>query len=1009
MVRSMNTLLPGSPYPLGATWDGAGINFALFAENASLVELCLFERADDPREAVRIPLSQQTDRVWHTYIRGLQPGQLYGYRVHGPYAPEAGHRFNPHKLLVDPYARALSGMVKWHDATHGYTIGAPEADCSYDERDSAPFVPRGVVIDPTFDWGGDRHPNTPLHDSVIYEAHVKGMSMCHPEVPEELRGTYLGLAHPAIIGYLQELGITAIELLPVHQFTNDRYLVDDGRSNYWGYNTLSFFAPAIQYSHAAQPGDQVREFKQMVKAFHAAGIEVILDVVYNHTAEGNRLGPTLSFRGVDNAAYYRLVPDNPRYYMDYTGTGNTLNTVHPRALQLVMDSLRYWVTEMRVDGFRFDLAAALMRGLYEGGQLSSFLDIIHQDPLLSQVKLIAEPWDIGPGGYQVGNFPVLWAEWNGKYRDTVRRFWKGDEAQVAELAYRLSGSSDLYQQSGRNPHASINFVTAHDGFTLRDLVSYNEKHNEANGEGNRDGESHNNSWNCGVEGETHDPVVNALRARQQRNFLATLLLSQGVPMLLHGDERGRTQGGNNNAYCQDNAISWLDWSLDQDRRALLEWTRRLIAFRKEHPVLHRGTFFQGREIHGEHIKDIEWYRPDGEQMGASEWSDGLVRCLGMLLNGQLINELDANGRPIRDDVLLLLFNAHYEPISFTLPGVADGPQWRALLDTAHPEGLPEAPLPAGAQYQIEGRSLAVLGQSGDEWAAYYGRGEVVAAPTRLAPLVGGPPADRRTIIGTVVTLASFYSPELDNRRDVMIYLPPGYDADAARYPVVYMHDGQNLFDAATSFGGVEWRVDEAMEDLAHHGTRAIIVAIPNMLERRTEEYSPYVDAEHGGGRGDAYVAFIADTLKPHIDRSFRTRPAPDQTVIVGAALGGLISLYGLLRRPDVFGRAGALSPTLWFANRAIFTTFRENKRPHGAIYLDVGTEEGQDYLETRKLADLLARRGYRRGQNLAYHEEVGARHGEAAWSERIGGALAWLLSGRPLTKRRGPGRRARRA
>ncbi|RRR70641.1 MAG: glycogen debranching enzyme GlgX [Candidatus Viridilinea halotolerans] len=1004
----MNTLLPGSPYPLGATWDGAGVNFALFAENASGVELCLFAADDAPREVVRIPLTQQTDRVWHLYIRGLRPGQLYGYRVYGPYAPEAGHRFNPHKLLIDPYARALSGMMRWHDATHGYTLGHEAEDLSYDERDSAPYVPRSVVIDSSFDWGGDRHPNTPLHDSVIYEAHVKGMTMRHPEVPEALRGTYLGLAHPAIIKYLHDLGITAIELLPVHQFTNDRYLTDNGLTNYWGYNTLSFFAPAIQYSHCTHPGDQVREFKQMVKAFHAAGIEVILDVVYNHTAEGNHLGPTLSFRGVDNAAYYRLVPEQERYYMDYTGTGNTLNTVHPRSLQLVMDSLRYWVTEMHVDGFRFDLAAALMRGLYEGGQLSSFLDIIHQDPLLSQVKLIAEPWDVGPGGYQVGNFPVLWAEWNGKYRDTVRRFWKGDEAQVAELAYRLSGSSDLYQMSGRNPNASINFVTAHDGFTLRDLVSYNEKRNLANNEDNRDGESHNNSWNCGIEGETDDPDVNALRARQQRNFLATLLLSQGVPMLLHGDEHGRTQKGNNNVYCQDNEISWMDWDLAADRQALLTWTQRLIAFRQAHPVLHRGTFFQGREIHGEEIKDIEWYRPDGMPMGESEWQDGMVRCIGLLLNGQLINELDANGRPIRDDVLLLLFNAHYAPIPFTLPGAADGPQWTATLDTAHPDGPAEEPLSAGAKYQLEGRSLVVLAQSGDEWAAHYGRGDASAAPTRLAPIIGGPPTERRTISGTVITLASFYSPELDNRRDIMIYLPPDYDAANTRFPVVYMHDGQNLFDAATSYGGVEWRVDEAMEDLANHDMRAIIVAIPNMLERRIDEYSPYVDAEHGGGRGEAYLAFISQTLKPYIDRSFRTLPGPETTVIVGAALGGIISLYALIKHPEVFGRAGALSPALWFAERAIFSTVRELRRPHGAIYLDVGTDEGQDYVETRRLSELLVRRGYRRGQTLNYHEEVGGRHTEAAWGQRIGGALAWLLSGRPLTRRKPRSRRGGR-
>ncbi len=992
-MTTTNVLLPGAPYPLGASWDGTGVNFALFSEHATAVELCLFEGLDAPREAVRIPVTAQTDHVWHIYVRGLQPGQLYGYRVYGPYAPDEGHRFNPHKLLIDPYARALSSMIRWDDATHGYTILHPDEDRSYDERDSAPFVPRAVVIDPTFDWDGDRRPNIPLHDSIIYEAHVKGLTMLHPEVPDELRGTYQGIAHPAIIAYLQELGVTAIELLPVHQFTDDRHLVEQGLHNYWGYNTLSFFAPAIQYCHCERPGDQVKAFKQMVKALHAAGIEVILDVVYNHTAEGNHLGPTLSFRGIDNAAYYRLVPDNERYYMDYTGTGNTLNMLHPRTLQLVMDSLRYWVSEMRVDGFRFDLAAALMRGLYEGGQLSSFLDVIHQDPLLSQVKLIAEPWDVGPGGYQVGNFPVLWAEWNGKYRDTVRRFWKGDEAQVAELAYRLSGSSDLYQQSGRNPHASVNFITAHDGFTLRDLVSYNEKHNEANGEGGNDGESHNNSWNCGVEGPTHDAAVNELRLRQQRNFMATLLLSQGVPMILHGDERGRTQGGNNNVYCQDNPISWLSWELDEQRRAMLDWTRKLIAFRKAHPVLHRGTFFQGREIHGEDVKDIEWYRPDGAIMTDGEWNDGRVRCIGMLLNGQLMNEQTAEGRVIRDDVLLVLINAHHEAIPFTMPGAEDGPAWRLALDTARPGEVADAPLPVRAQYQLEGRSLAVLCQPGEEWAAQYGRFETGAAPTRLAPIIGGPPAPSRTINGTVVTIASFYSPELDNRRDIMIYLPPGYDQGGERYPVVYMHDGQNLFDAATSFAGTEWGVDETMERLAGEGLQAIVVGIPNMAERRIDEYSPFEDAEHGGGRGEAYLAFIAQTLKPHVDRAFRTRPEPECTAIVGSSAGGLISLFALLRRPETFGLAGVLSPALWLADGAIMGVVAEVQGAPGRIYLDVGTAEGEGPLvQARELRDLLTSRGYAPDQTLRYNEEEDGRHDEAAWAGRIGGVLTWLLA-----------------
>jgi len=986
----MRTLLPGNPYPLGATWDGAGVNFAIFSEHATAVELCLFDTADAPREAVRIPITKQTDQVWHIYIPGLMPGQLYGYRVHGPYAPEQGHRFNPHKLLIDPYAKATSRLTNWDDATHGYTILHPDEDLSYDERDSAPFTPRCVVIDSSFDWGDDRRPNIPLHDSIIYEAHVKGLTMRHPDVPSQLRGTYGALAHPAIVGYLKDLGVTAIELLPVHQFTDDRYLVEKGLHNYWGYNTLNFFSPAVQYCRCETPGDQVLEFKGMVKALHAAGIEVILDVVYNHTAEGNHRGPTLSFRGVDNAAYYRLVPGNERYYMDYTGTGNTFNLTHPRTLQLVMDSLRYWVTEMHVDGFRFDLAATLMRGLYEGGQLSSFLDVIHQDPILSQVKLIAEPWDVGPGGYQVGNFPVLWAEWNGKYRDTVRKFWKGDDAQVAEFAYRLSGSSDLYERNGRAPAASINFITAHDGFTLCDLVSYNEKHNEANHEGNNDGESHNNSWNFGVEGPTDDPGVNAQRAQQLRNFMATLLLSQGVPMILHGDERGRSQGGNNNAYCQDNEISWVDWELDDLGRQMLDWTKRIIHLRKAHPVFHRATFFQGREIHGIEVRDIEWYRADGALMDDGEWSAGYVRSIGLLLNGQLMDEVDERGRPLRDDVLLLLFNAHHEPMAFTLPGAEGGPSWRPLLDSARPAELDETPLPVGAQYQLDGRSLALLCQHGPEWAAHYGREQPMVA-TSLAPLLGGPKPEQRTISGTVVTIASFAAPQLDNQRDILVYLPPGYDEGMERYPVVYMHDGQNLFDEATSFSG-EWRVDETMQALAKEGVEAIVVGVPNIGERRIDEYSPFVDAEHGGGQGEAYIAFLADTLKPHIDRSFRTRPEADQTVIMGSSLGGLISLYGLLQRPEIFGRAGAISPALWLAEGAIFAWVEERAgEAAGRLYLDVGTDEGEATVaDARRMADLLAAHGYDEAR-LRFHEEEGGEHHEAAWAERFHDAMRWLL------------------
>ncbi|PDV99614.1 glycogen debranching protein GlgX [Candidatus Chloroploca asiatica] len=990
----MDTLLPGSPYPLGATWDGSGVNFALFAEQATGVELCLFEDAEAPREAVRIPLTMQTDHVWHLYVRNLRPGQLYGYRVYGPYQPEHGLRFNPHKFVLDPYAKALHGPIRWHDATHGYTILHPDEDLSYDERDSAPYLPRCVVIDPRFDWEDDQHPNIPLHDSVIYEAHVKGLTMQHPAIPAELRGTYLGIAHPAMIAYLRDLGITALELLPVHQFANDRHLEEQGLNNYWGYNTLNFFAPATQYTRCEKPGGHVREFKQMVKALHAAGIEVILDVVYNHTAEGSHLGPTLSFRGIDNQAYYRLVNDDARYCMDYTGTGNTLNMVHQRSLQLVMDSLRYWVTEMRVDGFRFDLAAALARGLYEGGQLSSFLDIIHQDPLLSQVKLIAEPWDVGPGGYQVGNFPVLWAEWNGKYRDTVRRFWKGDEAQVAELAYRLAGSSDLYERNGRAPAASINFITAHDGFTLRDLVSYNEKHNEANGEGNNDGDSHNNSWNCGAEGETDDEVINALRAQQQRNFLATLLFSQGVPMLLHGDEYGRTQGGNNNVYCQDNPISWMDWELTDEQKALYDWTRRLIAFRQAHPVLHRGTFFQGREIHGEGIKDIEWYRPDGVLMGDSEWDDGMVRCIGMLLNGQLIAERAPSGEIIRDDVLLILLNAYHETIPFTLPGNEGGPDWQLELDTSHPDKSEAEPMPVGSVYALEGRSLVILSQDGEAWAAQYGRYESNLRHAALAPIIGGPPLAKRTITGNLVTIVGFFSPELNNYRDILIYLPPSYDNGSLdRYPVVYMHDGQNLFDATTSYIGVEWGVDETMEALAQQGIEAIVVGIPNIGERRIDEYSPFIDEASGGGiRGDAYVDFLSNTLKPHIDRAFRTKPEPEFTTIMGASMGGLISLYAMLQRPDSFGNAGMMSGAFWFGERAIFDYVRQYKGVPGRVYLDVGTaEETQLKQDVRNMGQLLMDKGYTFGRKLRYVEEHGGEHNEAAWGRRFGKAIQWLL------------------
>src|SRR5215208_4212256 len=605
---------PGQPYPLGATWDGAGVNFALFSEHATAVELCLFDAEDPTRETGRVVLAERTDLVWHAYLPEARPGQLYGYRVHGPYEPQAGHRFNQHKLLIDPYAKAVAGDVRWDDSVFGYTIGSDAADLSVDERDSAPYIPKCVVVDPAFSWGDDTRPRTPWHKTLIYELHVKGFTMRHPEVPEELRGTYAGLAHPAVVEYLHSLGVTAVELMPVHQFVSDQFIQDRGLTNYWGYNSVGFFAPDVRYSSTGTLGQQVSEFKTMVKTLHREGIEVILDVVYNHTGEGNHFGPTLAFRGIDNAAYYRLVHSQPRYYMDFTGCGNTLNMVHPRTLQLIMDSLRYWVLEMHVDGFRFDLASALARELHDVDRLGSFFDIIHQDPVLSQVKLIAEPWDLGEGGYQVGNFPVLWAEWNGIYRDNVRAFWKGDEGQAGGMAYRLTGSSDLYGRGGRRPYASINFVTAHDGFTLNDLVSYNDKHNDANGEGNKDGESHNRSWNCGVEGETDKEDVLALRARQQRNFVTTMMLSQGVPMLAHGDEFGRTHQGNNNVYCQDNELSWMQWKLESWQADLLTFTQRLVALRHSHPVFRRRRFFIGEAAQGgeSHIGDIAWFTPGGE-------------------------------------------------------------------------------------------------------------------------------------------------------------------------------------------------------------------------------------------------------------------------------------------------------------------------------------------------------------------------------------------------------------
>ena len=685
------------------------MNFALFSQHATQVELCLFDGADGNRETARIRLPEQTDHVWHAYLPGIRPGQLYGYRVHGPYEPRDGHRFNPAKLLLDPYAKAIAGAVQWSDALFGYTLGHQEADLSYDERDSAAGAPKCVVVDTAFNWGNDAHPRTPWHKTLIYELHVKGFTARHPDVPSQLRGTYAGLMCPEILDYLHSLGVTAVELMPVHQFLVDKHLVDRGATNYWGYNSLGFFAPEARYASSGVRGQQVTEFKTLVRVLHSEGIEVILDVVYNHTGEGNHFGPTLCFRGIDNAAYYRLTPDNRRYYTDYTGCGNTLDVTHPRVLQLIMDSLRYWVLEMHVDGFRFDLASALARELHAVDRLGAFFDIIHQDPVLSQVKLIAEPWDLGEGGYQVGNFPVLWAEWNAEYRDTVRRFWKGDGGLVGSLAYRLTGSSDLYEWSGRRPHASINFVTTHDGFTLRDLVSYNEKHNDANGEENRDGHDHNLSWNCGVEGPTDDPQVLALRARQQRNFLATLLLSQGVPMLQAGDEIGRIQQGNNNAYCQDTELSWIDWNLDQPRRELLEFTRLLSRLFHQHPVLRRRKFFQGRQIRGSEVKDLAWFRPDGQEMTDADWNNWHARCLGLRLAGDAIEELDARGNRIIDHTLLLLVNAHYEPIPFVLPTYRDAVRWEGVVDTGEATGRPQhARRRGGEPYTLAARSLALL-------------------------------------------------------------------------------------------------------------------------------------------------------------------------------------------------------------------------------------------------------------------------------------------------------------
>ncbi len=703
MTQKITAVWPGRPYPLGATWDGEGVNFALFSEGAERVELCLFDAAGRS-EVQRIALKEQTDLVWHCYLPEARPGLSYGYRAYGPYRPEQGLRFNPHKLLLDPYARNIVGRLHWNDALYGYARGDHGDDLALDARDSAGFMPRCKVIDPAFTWGNDRPPNIDWHEMVVYEVHVRGFTMQHPEVPPALRGTYAGLTCAPVIDYLKRLGVTTLELMPVHTAVDDHRLADRGLRNYWGYNTIGYFAPDARYSASGK----IAEFKSMVKTLHSAGIEVILDVVYNHTAEGNHFGPTLSFRGIDNASYYRLDAKAPRHYTDYTGCGNTLNLRHPRVLQLIMDSLRYWVTEMHVDGFRFDLASALARELHEVDRLGAFFDIIRQDPVLNHVKLIAEPWDLGEGGYQVGNFPPGWAEWNDKYRDAMRAYWKGDGGLIGEFAKRLTGSSDLYNRSSRRPYSSINFVTAHDGFTLHDLVSYNRKHNEANAEDNRDGHDNNLSWNCGAEGPTDDAQISRLRMRQKRNLLATLLLSQGVPMLLAGDEIGRTQHGNNNAYCQDNETSWLDWNLDRDRQALLRFVQRLIEIRREHPVFRRHDFFQGRPLIGGEVKDIHWFRPDGAEMTKEAWEHDQARALAVYLAGEALQETDRRGRPVLDDNFLLLFNAGHEAQEFRLPFPGEC-RWVALLDTGYEEGLFEdGTFAGGSDYRLDPRALAVL-------------------------------------------------------------------------------------------------------------------------------------------------------------------------------------------------------------------------------------------------------------------------------------------------------------
>ncbi|MBF4551819.1 MULTISPECIES: glycogen debranching protein GlgX [unclassified Pseudoclavibacter] len=724
---------PGNAYPLGATFDGSGTNFAIFSEAAHKVELCLF---DDDGNEERVRLYEQDAHVWHAYLPHVQPGQQYGYRMHGDYDPVNGSRCNPAKLLLDPYAKATTGEIDWDQSLFSYNFGDPD---SFNDLDSAPHMMKGVVINPYFDWAGDRKPGIPYNESLIYEAHVKGLTELHPDVPEEIRGTYAGIAHPAIVEHLKRLGVTAIELMPVHQFVQDSTLIEKGLRNYWGYNTISFLAPHADYASQGTAGQQVQEFKSMVRTLHANNIEVILDVVYNHTAEGNHLGPTLSFRGIDNAAYYRLEDDDKRYYTDYTGTGNSLNMRHPHSLQLIMDSLRYWVTEMHVDGFRFDLASTLARELHDVDKLSTFFDLVQQDPVVSQVKLIAEPWDVGPGGYQVGNFPPQWTEWNGKYRDTVRDFWRGEPSTLGEFASRITGSADLYEHSGRRPFASINFVTAHDGFTLRDLVSYNEKHNDANGENGNDGESHNRSYNLGVEGPTDDPEINAMRARQQRNIIATMLLSQGVPMLLHGDELGRTQNGNNNTYAQDSEISWVHW--ENADEPLVEFTRAVAQLRADHPTFRRRRFFNGRveeRAEGSALPDIVWLSTDGTQMASEDWNAEFVKSMGMFLNGNAIAGRDERGEEITDVSFMVYFNASETVVEATIPSVEITSHWDIVIDTSGMHTDLEAVEP-GATIPLEPRSLVVLREAELKEKPDHSVAASVAAMTTPIPIITRPP------------------------------------------------------------------------------------------------------------------------------------------------------------------------------------------------------------------------------------------------------------------------------